>query len=199
MTARAKFWLDLLLFLSVFVTLSTGVVLLFAFHVGGGCFEREALGVARLCWQNTHRFGALLTLSLLLVHVATNAKTGLARLRRLYKRRTAPSDVRELLFYVAFALACVTGFFPWFFLAGGTPVFGPTLIGPLLHDRHQWIDTHLIAGISTIYLLVRHLIFQWRPLCALVRRTFAFGSAVKRQPQSQSQLCAVHIERRRTA
>lgn len=198
MSARAKLWLDLLLFLSVFVTLATGLVLLFAFHVGGGCFEREALGAARLCWQNIHRFGALLTLSLLLIHVATNAKTGLARLRRLSESRRAPSDVRESLFYVAFTLVCATGFFPWFFLAGGTPVFGPTPVGPLLHARHQWIDAHLIAGICSIYLLVRHLILEWRPLRALIRRTFEFEGAVHRQPQSREQLSVGHIERRHT-
>ncbi|HMA92364.1 MAG TPA: 4Fe-4S binding protein, partial [Polyangiaceae bacterium] len=104
------------------------------------------------------------------------------------QRRGVSNDGRELLYSLLFVVVCVTSFVPWTLMSGGTPIFGPTSVGPLPNARHQWIDVHLITSLSTIYLFVRHLILEWRAACSLFRRVFgvARGTAEPAQLPTSS-------------
>jgi hypothetical protein len=143
------------------VTLATGLVLMFGFHVGHGCLRTEALGVGRIAWLNAHRLGAVALLGSTLLHAIDRRAPLWARLRRVFAGRTKRHDVREVGLYVLFTVLVVTGFAALLVLPDGQPFYGPPMLGPIPAHRHGWIDVHDFAGLIALTLGYEHVRERW--------------------------------------
>jgi hypothetical protein len=164
---RSQFWLDVAALATVGLTLVSGLVLFFGFHVGPGGFRTSALGLSRLVWLNGHRFCAVGALVTAVLHASSNTRLIGARLRRTFLRAPAGKDVREVVFYLVFLVVELTGFAAWLVIGDSTPLLGPVRLGPIPEYRHHWIDLHNLNGLASCYLALRHVRARWRRLEAL--------------------------------
>jgi hypothetical protein len=157
-----KLLLDWVLLAAGLTTFSTGLVLLFCFHVGQGPFATSTLGVDRLVWLNLHRLSAVPVILCVITHVGLHFKTFLARLKNIARRGAKRPINSELIMYAAFFVAAFTGLVAWWFLAGSSPLFGPAVIGRISSTRHPWIDTHHISSLVSLMLIAHHIGHRWR-------------------------------------
>jgi len=164
MTARQKRHVDAVLLIAAPVAWASGLVLFLDFHIGGGCFRTEALGLSRLAWQNIHRVGALTMLTALGIHATTKARLGFRRCVRIFQGRPARHDMHELMLYATSTTVLVTGFVAWLVVAGSPPLWGPTPVGPIPGHRHPWIDVHNLTALVALILSINHIRRRWRAL-----------------------------------
>ena len=136
------------------VLFSTGLVLLFRFHVGGGAFAARAFGIDKLIWLNVHRLFALLVIAGVAAHVALHWRALIFRLTMTATGRRR-LDLEPIL-YAACFVSALTGLAAWFILDGSSPLFGPALVGPLSHARHHWIDAHHLTSLLALTLVAHH-------------------------------------------
>jgi hypothetical protein len=136
------------------ILFSTGLVLLFGFHMGAGALSVQAFAVNKLIWLNVHRVSAALVIAGVTAHVALYWR---ALVFRLTMTATGRRRVGlEPIFYAACCVSALTGLVAWLILDGSTPMFGPALIGGLSHVRHHWIDAHHIVSLLALALLADH-------------------------------------------
>ena len=136
------------------ILFSTGLVLLFRFHMGSGAFATHAFGVDRLIWLNVHRLSAVIVIVGVTAHVALHWR---ALVFRLTMTATGRRRVDlEPIFYAACLVSAVAGLVAWLIVDGSTPLFGPVLIGHLSHTRHHWVDAHHIASLAALALVTHH-------------------------------------------
>lgn len=164
MTTRQRLYVDAVLLVMAPVAWLSGLVLFVCFHVGGGCFRTEALGLSRLVWQNVHRISAVAVLGGIATHVALNATPVLRRSLRVLRGRPARHDTHELVLYATSAIVLVTGFVAWLVVAGSPPLWGPITPGPVAPARHPWIDVHNLTALVALVLSINHIRRRWRAL-----------------------------------
>ena len=165
-----KLLLDWVLLAAGLTTFSTGLVLLFCFHVGQGPFATSALGADRIVWLNVHRLFAVPVILCVITHVGLHFKTFLARLKNVARRGARRPINSELIMYAAFSVAVFTGLVAWWVLAGSSPLFGPAVIGRAGSTRHSWIDTHHISALVSLMLVAHHVGHRRRFLFRRARR-----------------------------
>jgi hypothetical protein len=168
MQARISHWIDLSLLLSGFVAFVTGLVLLFAFHVGGG-HGGEVLGLGRLAWQNLHRSGALAAGVAVVLHLRPHIRLVTRRAWRVLGRRGSGRDRVEVFMYVACAVVMGTGLVLWCLVDGSPPLFGAVLPGPMAPSRHHWVDPHFLVGMLAMVLVAHHVLHRRRLLTTALR------------------------------
>jgi hypothetical protein len=161
MTPSAKSSTEHVALVGGLVTLATGLVLMFGFHVGHGSLRTAALGIGRITWLNVHRVGALALFGSVLVHALDRRLPLWGRLRRVATGRAQRHDAREVGLYVLFTVLVVTGFAAVAVLPHGQPFRGPPILGPMASVRHPWIDVHNIAGLVALVLGYQHVRERW--------------------------------------
>jgi ferredoxin len=176
-TPRTKLAIDVVLLVGAAIAFASGVVLLFAFHMGFGCFRPEALGLSRLTWQNLHRLGAILALPALLTHVVVNRRPLYRRCLRVLRGSPMRHDVHELAVYATMTTILLTGFVAWLVVDGSMPILGPALLAPVARARHPWIDVHDLVALVALVLAINHVRRRWPALSVLLAR--ARGQATK--------------------
>ena len=150
------------LFLGGSVAFSTGLILLFRFHMGPGAWATTALGVDRLVWLNMHRCAVVLIVPSLLVHIGLHWRPFRAR---IVNTLTRPQNVKlypDLILYATFFCGAATGLISWWMLEGSTPVFGPAAVGRLVGMRHLVIDVHHLSSLVSLGFTAHHLRHRWR-------------------------------------
>jgi hypothetical protein len=162
--ARAKLLLDLVLLPAAVLTFGSGLFLLLCFHAGPGPDRLSALGLSRIAWLDLHRLSALVVAAGIATHVTLNGRAFVARLRGAFTGPGASGGGLELLTYAATATVLVTGLVAWWVLDGSAPLGGPIPPGRLPHLRHAWVDTHDLAGLLALALVVHHVGHRWRGL-----------------------------------
>jgi hypothetical protein len=153
--------LDWALFVASFVTFSTGLVLLIWFHMGNGAFAIAALGHSKLFWLNLHRLSAAVVATVTVTHVGLHWRAFRSRLTNIVTNRTRRPINSELIMYIAFFIAALTGLVAWSVMEGSSPLFGPAIIGRTGSSRHPWIDTHHISSLVSLLLIVNHVGHRW--------------------------------------
>ncbi len=173
MSAQTKCAATLVLLFGGVLAFASGIVLLFAFHVGLGCLRPDALGLSRLAWQNLHRLGAVLALAAVVVHGLANWGGIKHRVLRVLHGKPMPSDHHEMAVYTGNTIVFLTGFVVWLAVGGSMSIFGPALLGPVTQPRHPWIDVHFLVGLVTLVLTTNHVRRRWHALIVLLRRARA--------------------------
>jgi hypothetical protein len=153
--------LDWILLVTALVTFSTGLVLLLCFHVGDRAFAISALGQSKLFWLNLHRFLAVIVTIGTVTHVGLHWRAFRSILTNVFTRRRRPIN-SELIMYIVFFTAMLTGLVAWLVLEGSSPILGPAVIGFASSTRHPWIDTHHISSLISLGLIVHHVGHRWR-------------------------------------
>ena len=169
MTARTRLVIDAMLLVGAGLAFGSGLILMFAFHVGPGCFRPEALGLTRLTWQNLHRLGAVLTLAGVVAHAVANRGSFSRRCLRILRGKPLRHDLHELFVYSGIATILLTGFVAWLVVPGSMPILGPALLEPIARARHPWIDVHNIVGLLVLIPTTNHVRRRWRAFLRLGR------------------------------
>jgi NAD-dependent dihydropyrimidine dehydrogenase PreA subunit len=190
MGARKRFWIDVLLLAGMVVTCASGLVLLFAFHVGHGRLRSGSLGLPRLAWQDLHRLGAVCALAAAAAHAWANARPIGVRILRALRGAASRQHLAEVAFYALFAVVSLTGLAAW--LLAGPPWLGPP--GPVSARRHHLIDVHFLASFPALYLATRHVRRRWGALGALARRALAAQPARSPMPARRNQTAFIVID-----
>lgn len=164
-----KILIDVVLLTAAVVAFTSGFLLLFGFHVGNGVFRASAMGLSRLAWLNLHRLSALALTAALGLHLALNWKAFAARLRRGFSRKSGSKNGSELILYLTFGAAAITGLVVWLIVGGSAPLTGPVRFGPLPHTRHRFVDIHYIVGLVALVLTVHHVGHRWRRMVRGIR------------------------------
>ena len=170
MSARTRLVADIVLLFGAGLAFASGLLLMFAFHVGPGCFRPEALGLSRLAWQSLHRLGAVLALGGVLVHAAANRRLVYGRGLRVLRGRSLRHDLHEIAVYAGHTTILLTGFVAWLVVDGSMPLLGPAPIEPIASARHPWIDVHNIVGLMVLIPTTNHVRRRWRALGVLFGR-----------------------------
>lgn len=143
----------------VFPTLGvflTGLVLLLCFHVGAGANATSAFGIHRLLWLDIHRLSGVLVAGGVLTHVGLHWRPFCGRLVRRHAGKAVARFDAELITYIGFFVAALTGFAAWLVLDGSSPILGPVVLGPAASSRHVWIDAHNISSLASLVLVLHH-------------------------------------------
>ncbi len=162
--------LDWLLLGAGIALFATGLVLLLCFHMGRGAFAREALGVGKLVWLNVHRLAAVVVAAGVGTHVGLHWRAVKGRLVRLVGRRGQRRFDVELVLYLVFGVAAVTGLAAWLIVEGSSPLLGPAVAGVASGGRHRWIDVHHVSSLVSLALVVHHVGHRWRGMLGRARR-----------------------------
>jgi hypothetical protein len=194
MTARTKSTATIVLLLGGGVAFSSGLVLLFAFHVGHGCLRHEALGLSRLAWQNLHRLGAVVALGAVWVHAIANWGGIRRRSLRILRGKPMRSDLHEVAVYTGNTVVLLTGFVAWLVVGGSLPILGPALLEPVASTRHPWIDVHHLVGMLALVLTTNHVRRRWHALAVLLRRAQARPGTVVPRRAGQRRLAGERHE-----
>ena len=154
--------LNWILFIASLVTFFAGFVLLICFHMGDGVLATSALGRSRLFWLNLHRLSAIVVVAGAALHVGLHWRAFTRVFANIAARKKKRSTHSELIMYIVFTVAAVTGLVAWWVLEGTSPLFGPVLIGRANSVRHPWVDTHHLTSIVLFVFIVHHVGHRFR-------------------------------------
>lgn len=161
--------IDALMLAASLLSFASGLVLLLRFHVGGGAFATEAMGLSRLWWLNLHRLPAVVVLATAAMHIALHWKPLFARTTKAMKTCRHPGADRVM--YWAFPVVAAAGFVAWF-MDGSSPMAGPAVLGYPSHARHAWIDVHNVAGVVALPVTLHHTLHRWNWMVRTARGLF---------------------------
>ena len=133
----------------------TGLIMFTEFHVGGGAFRGQWLGLGKGFWLGIHQMAAIGFLAGCAVHLQRHWKY----LKTIGKQwgRNLPKTVKiktlwqSLLLSMALVVICA-GFFTWIAMPGAS----------LFSRRfHNWIDVHNIVGLFFLGGTGLHVVRRW--------------------------------------
>ncbi len=155
-SARLNYWVDILALSAGVVVFATGSLLLTRFHMGDGAFRGAEFGVSRLVWVNIHRFGALVLLGAVAIHVQFHWRTIVVWTTRAWRRLPGAAKHSDLALYGGFLAVAATALIAWFLAPGSPAAFGPILLERLPPHRHIWIDLHNLSGMILLPAAIIH-------------------------------------------
>ena len=134
----------------------TGLVLLFKFHMGGGAFRTEWLGLGKSFWLLVHQAPAIGFLIGFGFHLQRHWKyiKMVARRWRTSLPKKLKSTTREQILLLVIGLVVLwAGFYPWISMPGATLE---------VRDYHGWIDIHSRVGLFFLMGTAVHIKRRWR-------------------------------------
>jgi hypothetical protein len=169
--SKLNFWLDVILFVSFFITIAS--------LVGGG--RRGAVDTNTPIQQTrvmVHYVAGSLMLLGSALHIALHwewVKAVVIRAPRKLAGRVRTNRGIDIVLFLLFTLCGVTGWVVW-------PV-AEIIPGPFRLSLKDWSDVHRLTGMIMFLILVFHLVLHWKWVLATARRYLKpIGSTAGQQP-----------------
>lgn len=137
------------------IVLGTGIILLIVFHMGGGAFRQEWLGIPKAFWLIVHQITAVMFSVGFILHLRIhwNYLKKIARRWRVnLPVKTKKKSKIQFLFLVITLVVLWAGFFPWLSIPEASLKNA---------SFHWWIDIHNKVGVALLIGMIIHIRKRW--------------------------------------
>jgi hypothetical protein len=169
--SKLNFWLDVILFVSFFITIAS----LFGGGRRGAVDPNMPIQQTRLI---AHYVAGTLMLLGSALHIALHwewVKVVILRSPRKLARRVRTNRGIDIVLFLLFALCGLTGWVVW-------PV-AEIIPGPFRLSLKDWSDMHRLTGMIMFLILVLHLALHWKwILCTARRYLKPVASNIRQRP-----------------
>jgi hypothetical protein len=201
-----NYFMDILLLLSVIVTLVSSFILWFVLPRGQGahfamCAQSgrgitgnyyEVLGWPRYIWIDIHNWASVALFAVVVLHIMFHWSWIVETIKRAKSyfiapiRKAGEQFIAAVSLLVLFILDCFSGFVVWLILPRGAQDYynmlsgiGRTFWGL---QRNIWVDIHVWLAISIISIMIIHLILNWSWVVNISKKIFnGFIKPLKRR------------------
>ncbi|MDD4923628.1 MAG: DUF4405 domain-containing protein [Dehalococcoidales bacterium] len=181
-----NYFLDVILVLSIIVTLASSYILWFVIPRGVGVHSEmcgnegmgfggnyfTVLGIPRYLWVDIHNWAAVILLGLIMLHIIMHY-TWIVKIFKRTKsyfngpfRKAGEQYISSIVLFILFAVDCFSGFVLWLILPRGALDYfymlqgsGRTFWGL---QRNVWLDIHVWVSVLIVAIVIIHIILNWR-------------------------------------
>jgi hypothetical protein len=181
-----NYFLDIILALSIIVTLASSYILWFVLPRGSGLHSEmcgnQGMGIGgnyyrvfdmpRYAWVDIHSWASLILLSIILLHIVLHWGWIVETLKRTGSylggpvRKVAEQYVSSVSLFILFVVDCFSGFVLWLVLPRGSLDYYNMLSGAGRTfwglQRNVWLDIHVWLAVLIVGILVVHLVLNWK-------------------------------------
>lgn len=173
---RDNFWLDTIIFIFFTVTAITGLLLWQVVPGGRGNQDLAFLALTHHDWNQIHVWVALGMLVGSAAHVILHWQWVSCVAGRIFGKVARLARLNfwlDMVIFIAFLIANVSGLLLWLILPSGGFQGGRNSfynMAVLALNRHDWRDLHLTAGVIVMVVLAVHLALHWNWIVCAIRR-----------------------------
>ena len=207
-----NYFLDIILALSIIVTLVSGYILWFVLPRGFGahsamCAQEgmgfagnyyKVFGMSRYLWIEIHNWVAVILLGLIILHIIMHYTWIVEIFKRTKSyfngpvRKAGEQYISSIVLFILFAVDCFSGFVLWLILPRGTldyyhmlSGYGRTFWGL---QRNVWLDIHVWVATLIVAIVIIHIVLNWRWVVRVSKKilnwfTGLFTSKSKRESE----------------
>jgi hypothetical protein len=189
-----SYFLDIILALSIIVTLASSYILWFVIPRGSGVhFEMcgnegmgfggnyfTVFGIPRYLWVEIHNWASVVLLGLIILHLFMHWRWVVETLKRTKSYFSGPFKkageqfIASIALFILFAVDCFSGFVIWLILPRGSLDYYNMLSGAGRTywglQRNIWLDIHVWVSVFIVGIIIIHIILNWRWVVGLSKR-----------------------------
>ncbi|MFZ7101806.1 MAG: DUF4405 domain-containing protein [Peptococcaceae bacterium] len=194
-----NYCLDIILVLSVVVTLASSYILWFVLPRGSGahfgmCASQgtgiggnyyNVLGMSRYMWVDIHNWVSVILLGIIIVHIVMHWSWVVETLKRTKSyfngpvKKVTEQYVASIALFILFAVDCFSGFVLWLILPRGSLDYYNMLSGSGRTfwglQRDIWVDIHAWIATLIVAIIIIHVILNWKWVVNVSQKILKWG------------------------
>ncbi len=191
-----NYFFDIILALSIIVTLASSYILWFVLPRGVGVHSEmcanegmgfggnyfTVLGIPRYFWVEIHNWTAVILFGLIILHVILHWSWIVETLKRTnnffngHFRKAGEQYIASIVLFILFAVNCFSGFVLWIILPRGALDYYHMISGYSRTfwdlQRNVWLDIHVWVATLIVSVVIIHIILNWRWAIRISKKIF---------------------------
>jgi hypothetical protein len=191
-----NYFIDIVLALSVIVTLTSSFILWFVLPRGGGAHfymcAQSGYGFGgnyytvfdwpRYVWIDIHNWASVILLAIVLLHIVMHWSWILETAKRAKSyfsgpvKKVSEQFIASVVLFILFMADCFTGFVVWLILPRGALDYNNMIVGAGRTfwglQRNIWVDIHVWLAIAIISVIIIHIALNWKWVVNVSKKLF---------------------------